>query len=236
MRFSADLLKLIVGEPFGQYIDRPEPQGLAVDGRTAALRSLRRYIAELTFYRKGAQGGPNIKFQIKPERFLIEVPDRPVDLQLPALAAVPAGIANYESLGIGSSFFDERTRDKYGKGTVIQRMAQYIEVFQLVVIAGARAERRSLMQGLETQLSPTEFFAGLKLRMPEYYNRIACFTLNTRSLLDSEESNEGRRLGQLGIELRFETVALTNYAELQAPQFPAVGDQIGPDVVIDKGK
>lgn len=232
-RFSPALLKQLVGSPFGDFTGKDEPIGLAVDGRTAALRIFRKYISELRFWRKGSQGGPNVAFKLTEPDFLIEWPDRPTDLKLPCIIAVPGGgPAKYESLGIGTNFNDESTRDVYGHGTVLQRMTQYIELINLMVMTASRAERRSILQGLETQLSPTEFMAGLKLRMPEYFNRVACFTLSNRALLDTDEAPQGRRNGVMQIELRFETVALVNYTELQPPQFPGLGDQVGPDIEI----
>src|SRR5882724_11228910 len=99
-RFTPELLKQIVGSPFGDFTGRDEPPGLAIDGRTAALRILRKYISELRFWRKGAANGPNIPFKISERDFLIEWPDRPIELKLPCIIALPSAPAKYETIGI----------------------------------------------------------------------------------------------------------------------------------------
>jgi hypothetical protein len=57
-------------------------------------------------------------------------------------------------------------------------------------------------------MSPTEQTSGVRFRMPNYYNQLVCFTLNTRKLIDEPDSMRGRRRATLGIEMRFNIVAL----------------------------
>lgn len=234
MRFSPEVLKLFVGLPYGQYTGKPQPRSPIDDQRTAALRSFRRFVNDVTFYRAGPKNGPPIDFKVPKDSFLIEWPDREVDLQFPACVVVP-GNGAYEDLGIGGSFLIEKTRDVFGKGTVLQMQSQYIETFQLAVLGTSRAERRALRAGIESLLFPSETASGLKLKMPTFYNQIGTFLLSTSQVQDDEDSAKGRRVMTFGIELRFTSVVLVTYADLLPTRFPGLDDQIGPNVITSRG-
>jgi len=209
----ADLRALLFGNPFGDvYPPRPQPPPLVEDGRTVALRILQRYVTSLIFYAPGANRIP-VAFQILPENFHLEAPDYTQDLLMPAVVIRPSR-ADYDSIGL-TSYVEETTRDVYSPGTVLQWQAEYIETLNLEVWANKVPERRAIVAGLETAISPTEQMSGLRFKMPDYYNELVCFTLNRRENFDEEMSARGRRRVQVEIEMRFNIVALVNYVPMQ---------------------
>lgn len=227
MSFTADLRKILFGSPFGEiYPTKLNPQPLSVDGRTVALRILREYITNLVFFLPGSQGGSPIKFQIQEKNFHIEWPDGNTDLVFPAVVIIPAR-ATYDVIGL-VAYVEEATRDKYGIGTVLQWQGEYTETFQLEIQASSLPERRSMLAGIETALSPTEQMSGLRFRMPDYFNELVCFTLNDRENIDDPFAARNRRRAQLGIEMRFNIVALVNYLAFD-PQVTTNTDIKQPD-------
>lgn len=205
---------LLFGTPFGQvWPPRPAPPPLAIDGRTAALRVLRKYVTNLTFYRADGLGKPPIPFQIAPENFHIEQPDYGRDLVFPS-AVVIQSRARYDVVGL-NSYVEEYTRDVYGQGTVLQVQAEYYELINLELWASKKAERRAMLAGLETAMSPTEQMSGLRFRMPEYYNGLVCFSLERRELMETTMSSLNRRTAQLELTMRFNILTLVNYTTLR---------------------
>jgi hypothetical protein len=200
--------------PFGEtYPSRGNPPALAIDGRTAALRLLREYVTELTFYRANQTGLPPIPFQIKPENFHIEWPDTEHELKMPS-AVVMQSRGIYDVIGL-VGYIQEETRDVFAPGTVVQWQAEYVETVNLEIRASTRAERRAIVAGLEIAISPTEQMSGIRFIMPAYFNQLVCFTLNKRENMDTSDAARYRRAVQLEIEMRFNIVALVNYAPLQ---------------------
>ncbi len=180
---------------------------MAEDGRTIALRTLAQYIAALNFYLPGpAAGGPNIKFNIPVENFFIEWPDAKQSMPFPSIAVVH-DTANYDVIGL-VSYVEEDSLNVFAPNTVVQWQSEYIENIQLEVWCTEKAERRAILSGIETAMSPTEQMSGVRFRMPNYYNQLVCFTLNNRKLIDDPRSAGGRRSATLGIEMRFNVVAL----------------------------
>lgn len=228
MSLTSSLRKLLFGSPFGEvFPPRENPQNLAVDGRTVALRILREYITNLNFFLPGAKGSRQVKkFNILPENFHIEWPDHEEDLRFPGIVVVPSR-ARYDVIGL-VAYVEETTRDVYAPGTVLQWQGEYVETIQLEIQASTRPERRSILAGIETAINPTEQMSGLRFRMPDYYNELVCFTLNDRENLDDPFSAKNRRRAQLGIEMRFNIVALVNYSPL-TPQVTTNTDVKQPD-------
>ena len=223
-QFPNILLKYLPGNqsPFGQVFPaRPNPPGLAKDARTIALEMLKTYITNLTFYRPGATGGPSIPFAIEPKNFHIEWPDYEDDLEMPSIVVLGAPV-DYEAIGL-TSYLEEASRDLYGKGTVLQWMSEYTEKITLELWCSKRHERRSMLAGIETAMCPTEQMYGLRFVMPDYYNELVCFSLMGRELIDDAESAKNRRKARVEIEMRFNIVALVNYAAL-APTVHTVTD------------
>ena len=199
---------LIFGRVYGTvWPPRPNPPPLTEDGRTIALRTLAKYIAALNFYRPGnAAGGPPIRFNIPEENFFIEWSDAKQSMPFPSIAVVH-DTANYDVIGL-VSYVEEDSLNVFAPNTVVQWQSEYIENIQLEIWCNYKAERRAILSGIETAMSPTEQTSGVRFRMPNYYNQLVCFTLNTRKLIDEPDSMRGRRRATLGIEMRFNIVVL----------------------------
>lgn len=209
----ASLRNIIFGNPWGEtFPPKPNPPPLSFDGRTVALRILRDYITNLDFFLPMGPHLPPKKFKILPQNFQIEWPDHEFDVVFP-MAVVVSAPARYDSIGL-TAYIEEKTRDVYQKGTVLQWQSEYTETIMLELWASKKAERRSMLAGIETALTPTEQMYGLRFRMPDYFNELVCFTLNGRELLDDPMSAKDRRRVRLMIEMRFNIVALVNYQTL----------------------
>jgi hypothetical protein len=204
---------LLMGWPFGFVKpDRPPIALPAVDGRTIALSILADYIGELTFRRPGAKGAPPIAYNIDRKHIHIEQPHRDVDLQFPSIVVRP-GEGDYNAIGL-TSYIDEATEDKYGKGTVVQEQSEYQETITLECWAEEVPQRRSMVAGLEVAMVPTEQLSGLRFRMPRYFDRTVTFTLNSGSRPDDPDAARARRWALLQIEMRFHVCSLCYYGPL----------------------
>lgn len=213
--FPPSLRKLLPQNlsPFGEvFPPKPNPAPGAKDGRTVALETMAAYVTAITFFKANKTGLPNIPFQIKLENFHIEWPDNEQDLVTPCAIVMPSR-ADYDVIGL-NSYVEEETRDVYAPGTVLQWQDEYIETVNLEVRATSRAERRAMAAGIEIMFTPTEQMAGVRFRMPDYYQQLVCFELNRREIFDDESSAKGRRRAQFEILMRFNVVALVNYSPL----------------------
>ena len=204
-----------LGDRYGEVwpLGAPIPPS-SVDGRTAALRVLQRYISELTFWRPGAEGGgAPIAFTIPKENFHIEMPDYNTPVEMPSIGVVP-GKGEYLPVGFGP-MLEEETADVFAKGTTLLRQYEYQEVIILEGWCSKRPERRALLAGLDVAFMPSEGIGGLRLLVPEYYRQTVCFTALTRNIPDSPESADNRRIAQVELEMRFNVVQLVHTNTLE---------------------
>lgn len=229
------LRDLIFGDPFGEiFPPKPNPEPPAIDGRTVALRLLREYIAAQNFWRSMGPNVPPKKFNIPEEHIHIEWPDNEEDLVTPSIAFAQKSDGVYEAYGL-TCYVDERTADVFAPGTVVQWQSEYVETFTIEVRASKKAERRGIIAALETALTPTEQMYGLRFRMPDYFDQLVCFTLQSRKLNDDPNSAKDQRSASLEVLMRHNTVALVNYR----PLTPMVGvntdvdETTGLPVVLD---
>lgn len=217
---NPELEKLIFGTPWGRVNPkRANPQPLPHDGRTVALRILRKYISELTFFRPAGRD-PQTKELLTPIGF--KIPERDINigwpdyekaLNFPSITFLHA-LAEYKAIGL-AGYIEEDTRDRYGIGTVLQWQSEYTEEFILELWANKKAELRSILGGIETALSPSEQMYGIRFTMPDYFNEFVCFTIANRQEMDEEDGARNRRRARLTIEMRFNVVALVNYVRIQ---------------------
>lgn len=217
MRRDVKATSLIEGTPFGTvYPPRAKATLPVVDPRTAALRVLRRYVSELTFHRPGNYDkirdvyGPPIAFHIAEDRFHIERPDNVEDVVFPSIV-VEGAEEKYESIGLGTDY-DESTIDKFGRGTVLQTQYEQMEMLTLEMWCTKKPERRALIAGLQVSLIPTETMYGIRFKMPDYYDQTVVFTPWSNTRTDADEVVQGRRIARMKLEMRFNVVALVNYA------------------------
>lgn len=240
MALSAFIRSLLVNEPFGSNLFPPRSaptKKAIVDGRTAGLRVLARYISELTFLREGDAGRPVVPFVVKEDDIHIEWPDQEEDLVYPSMAFVQVEDGEYQPIGLTALILEE-TRDKFGNGTVLQQQSQYVETLSLECHASLKPERRAMRIGLEEALVPTEQMYGIRFRMPAYYDQIVTFSLGAIRLDDSPDAARHRRVARLSLEMTYNVVALVNYAELR-PMVNVntdVDEATGVEVVIDPNK
>lgn len=218
--------------PWGEvWPPKPNPPFPSVDGRTVALNTLALYIAGLTFYLPGAVGGPPTPFQIPLKNIYVEWPDYTEEMAWPAIAVVHSR-ADYNVIGL-VAYLEEDSRDVFAPGTVVQWQAEYTETINLEIWTAKKAERRSIVAGIETAITPTEQMSGVRFIMPDYYNELVCFTLNRREVMDEPDSARNRRRAQLEIEMRFNIVALVNYLPINANVLVQTDtDQYGDPVVL----
>ncbi len=203
-----------------------------MDGRTAALRTLARYVSELTFYRSGellavptataeAVYGPPIPFAIPREQFYEEQPDNPEELTLPCITVI-AGDASYNPIGM-TTFVIEESRDQYGLGTVLQWQSSYDETIVLEIAAQSKAERRAIKVGLEQALVPTEQLYGLRFAMPDYFGQLVTFSLD-KFKLKEEMSGQNRRKSHMTLAMHLTVVALVDAVTLRPVVSTSVQD------------
>lgn len=222
MKLSKEVRDAIVGNFWGEvYPRRDRPSFPIYDGRTAALRILKKYITELVFFRSGgvdehgAAKDP-IPLRLAERDVHVEWPDDESELRLPAVALLAQGTAEYESLGLTTNV-EEDTYDVYAPGTVLIDLAEHVENVAIEVWAETKAQRRALLAGLEIALSPLEQMSGIRFRCPDYYGQFACFSLGSKEYVDDDQAFFARRKGRLVVELRIKVVALVN-VNLLEPQ------------------
>lgn len=206
---------LIIGKPFGTVFPLRQRNLATIppeDGRTAALRVLALYISELVFYRRGDKEGEPIAFSIPLTDIHIEQPNNDVDVHLPCVVFTQDQDETYESRGLATDL-DESSADVHQSGTVLQVQYDQTETFVTEIWATSKPERRALIAGLQTCLTPTEQWYGIRFKMPDYYGVMVVFTpvSNTRP---DEQSVRGRRIARMRMEMRFEVVALVDYRPL----------------------
>lgn len=199
---------LLVGTPFAAVWPPKSDLDLpAVDGRTAALRTLRRYISELTFHLPGPKGsGRTERFRIPVEKVHVEQPDKEVKLAPPSVVFLPGPI-EYLPIGLATAL-DESSKDRHGAGTALQIQAEYRELVTVEFWALDKPHRRAMLAGIESAFSPTEQMYGLRLRMPDYYDQSVCFTLDGGMRPDDPDNVRNRRWGYGTFEVRFDVVRL----------------------------
>ncbi len=229
--FSRKILGALVGTRWGDVSPvRPPPPAPPEDGRTIALGLLRRYISDLSFYRSGGVDAnevkqPPIPFEIPRERIHIEWPDYEDHyLDPPAIVFEQESDGDYESLGL-NGYVEEKSRDVYRPGTVVQWQSDYVETISITIKAGSKAQRRAIFSGLETALSPAQEYSGLRFRMRDYFGQLVLFTAMRRRNPDDADSARNRREGKIYVEMRFMIVQLVNVNSLQPRMELCVNDE-----------
>lgn len=215
--FDPLLRRIVVGNPplVGDVLPRRRvPQVPPFDGRTAALRALRRYVCALEYYRQGDRpGAPAIPFRVDPRNFHVDYPDSEsaVDLAAGTVVVVPTGRFTYDQLSI----YDERSRDAFGPGTCLHVLSSYSENFNLEFRCALKQQRRAWKGGTEIAFAPVEEVTVLRLRTEGYYDQPAIFSLQDGALLDVPDEARGRRAVQLGVQLMIQVVRLVNTQTLK---------------------
>lgn len=195
---------------------RKEPQGKAVDARTAALRALFAYLARVDFLREGPTGGPLERFRIPPENFFVEWPESVVQLPFPSIVARDAR-GTFVGHGLGPPTLFDETIGVTGQGTALIRGDEYVEDVQLEVWARTRAERRGLCAALDVVFTVSQERAGIQFSLTEYHGQTAHFMpCKERQFLGEQMNAMGRRQAVYVTELRVVTVRAVNVQAFRA--------------------
>ncbi len=204
MTMVGDILKYLAGT-----LRTEQPVPLDFDARTVALNTLATYLSLCRFSRTGGVGEQPIVFRIPRDSIFPEQPDNVVDAPLPSIGVV-ANEGQHENYNLGPPEVHDATADVYGKGTALVELGDYVEELNLEVWAATIPERRALTTGLREAFSPLEESSALRLKLPDYYDRIATFELiGTRRIEDT--AHLGRRKAQLRVRLTVPEVALVRY-------------------------
>lgn len=217
---------LMTGLPHGTvYPGPPGPPLQDVDAREHALRTLATFMSLLRFQRTGNEGGPPIPFRIKLDRINVYQPDD-VDNHpaAPCIGILPGRVV-HEPYGLGPPAVIEGTMDVYGVGTVLVRRSDHIETVGIEVVTAKHAELRGVLAGLKEALQAGDDSGALRLRCPNYFDRVACFRLDESEQIDDEAAALNRRRGHLFVLLQVEEVSLVRYRKMNVR---AEVDVIGP--------
>jgi len=194
-----------------------------VPGRKRVLDAFGAYIESLTFYRSGGEGKPVVPFHVT---FYPEQPENETELKLPSIGVVPAR-GEMIPAGFAPTLLEE-TRDRYGKGTVVRRLAtEWTERLQFEIWAGSKAERAAVITGLEAGLAPLEGVFGLRLRVPRYFHQTVIFT-PLAVTIDESQAEKNRRKALIEVEMRYELVHLVRYTTLRPQVVVDVADHDEP--------
>ncbi len=133
---------LFVNLPFGvTYPPRTQSRSAVDDGRTAALRVLKRYISELTFTRaNNTEGLPPIAFRIREDAIHIEAADHEKEEEFPSVAFVQTEDGKYEPIGLTALGLEQAlipTEQAYG---VRFRMPTYYNQVATFSLASRRLD------------------------------------------------------------------------------------------------
>lgn len=209
MKHSKEVEDALFGDPFaGLASGKPVPY----DGRTAALSILRKYLSEITFYRQGGKDSvgtrePPIAFQVPLRDIHVEWPEDEAEMNLPAIALLAQSPANYQTPGLVTNVIED-SRDKYGDNTVLNVEAAVDEIFLIELWCKTKQERRGLKKGIEEIMSPLQQMSGLRFVMPDYYDRLATFVVQSYEVVDDEMATYARRKGKFLVQLTYLQVVL----------------------------
>jgi hypothetical protein len=198
-----------------------------VDGRTTALRVLGAYLAEIVFRRAGPTGGEPIAFRFRDEDIHIEWPDHEDAMQFPSVVMLSTGPADYNAIGL-TAYYEEATKDVYAPGTVLYWSSEYTENIALEIWCNTKAERRAIKAGLEIALVPVQQMYGIRFSMPDYFNELVCFSLDTSEVYDEADGARGRRRLRMMLEMRFNQIALVNYTTMTPIACVNAGTSVTP--------
>jgi hypothetical protein len=206
----------------------PEGAALAsrlfLDARTAALLRLRLYISLLRLFREGDRGGPPVEFRVPIENVHEEWPDSEKDLKLPAVAFLP-GPGQHVALALGTPIVCEESVGVYGPNTALEQTGEYREQLTVEAWAHGKAERRGLVAGLKAAFTAGGASYAIRMRLPDYFDQIATFTLDESQYTDDPDVIRGRRRALLKLTMVVPEVRLVSYPTLRVIVEVRVGDR-----------
>src|SRR5574338_880975 len=193
----------------------------SVDARQVALEALRSYLGSLVFYKKNGTG-QTLPFAIPPENIFIEWPDSEEmvdngDDDFPRIAFLPGEPQDHDFIG-NVAFGDESTANVYAPGTMIYLWAEHVETMTMLVWARDVWERTALIAGLEVAFNPVQEVSGLWLKLLNYFNYTAEYSMESGGRREEADAIRNRRTAEFQITLRVPKAMLVNVPDLQ-PSF-----------------
>ena len=218
MALSAELKETMIGPFYGDIIPPVDaPVGVHYDARSAALKMLRWFLSELTYFRRGAVDpvtgvAASIPFHVKIDNIHYEAPESEDSQDIPSIAFIP-GDAEFQNAGFGPTTIED-SYNEFGAGTVLVRQFEYNEKFRIEVTGQSKAERRGLIVGIDSAMATTDGAYGIRFKIPDYYNAPCSFTLDGRTIDDNEGSKK-RWIVRYRCEMRVTAVSLVNVKRLE---------------------
>jgi len=116
----------------------------------------------------------------------------------------------------------EDTRDVYGHGTVLRRLASFQCTLAVVMYSVHKDERRGVRKWIEENLlaEPSEDIPGRRVVISEYYNRVARYRLRSLGYRDEHDSARSNQWSTVcRIEAEIDKVVRVPYVEMKHPGF-----------------
>jgi hypothetical protein len=228
--FLGDAARLVLGPFLGDvYPPAPSRSLPDFDARTHALRRFCDFIAALEFSKTGTSPGQQAtSYRIPRDQVFEEQPDEPDRLRFPAVAILP-GRGVHDNWKLGPNQLIDETRDRWGRGTALADLGEYVEPILVEAWGSHPAERRSVLAGIESVIRLGQRSSALRLLLPAYFDRVATFQLNESQYVDDPDLVRGRRRGQVMLELRVQEVVLVDVVTLRPlVEVQAVDDLADP--------
>jgi hypothetical protein len=216
MGLLGDAARLVLGPILGDvYPPAPSRSLPDFDARTHAVRRFCDFIAALEFSRTGeAPGQQAIAYRIPRAQVFEEQPDEPERLRFPSVAILP-GRGVHDNWRLGPVDLIDETRERWGRGTALADLGEYVEPILVESWGSHPAERRSVLAGIESVIRLGQRSSALRLLLPAYYDRVATFQLNESQYVDDPDLVRGRRRGNVMLELRVQEVVLVDVVTLR---------------------
>lgn len=203
-----------------------------IDPRNAAALVLRDYLASLEFRRWGGDA-PDTLFKLR--HVHEEWPEPSVELDYPVASIVDSGNTPMDAHALVPTCLEE-TRDVFGEGTVLWKLAEASIMFQIDFFTDDAPTREAIAAALPSAFNPDiDERAGVILRGScHYYDRSIRATLEGFRRMDYEGSiypRERRLMTQVRCDL--DVVSLRCYTVF-SPRVNVVA--VGPEVVVGKNQ
>ena len=185
----------------------------AFDAREWAVGALASWISVLRFLRTGNVGGPAIPFRIQKARVHTDWPDGVEDMKFPSIVFVPKPGSYVRGLGGGNVMDD--TQNIYAPKTVVLSMGEYTEQITVEAWSSKKSERRAITAAIETAMMMNETTMALRLRLPDYFDSTATFSLEEQERVDDQDVARNRRRCRYPIQLTVPVLRLVHSVTLQ---------------------
>ncbi len=219
----------VVGDPIGVvFPPMPPTTGTGFDAREHALRGLKRFMGALAFERKMAPNEAPKRFRIPAAEIHVYQPDDVKDVGFPFAIGIRPSKGEHVQVDLGPADVIDDTADVFGPGTILIERGTYCEQIAIEVLGSKHAHRVAMVNGLQEALTVWEN-GILILRLPDYYDQLATFSLVATEYIDDDPVFKNRRRADLYVDMEVPEVSLVRYKPFRPESVIAVG----PEVVVD---